>query len=94
MQKVRVFLKKDPPSKISLSDLEDVLLDIEEYRLPIQSSFFSELDYVIREIENAKKMNDVNILYNTDNIDKIDELIRKNDPKFVKFWRTSLMVRD
>ncbi|CAI5138305.1 ATV_HP_G0051220.mRNA.1.CDS.1 [Saccharomyces cerevisiae] len=85
MQKVRVFLKKDPPSKISLSDLEDVLLDIEEYRLPIQSSFFSELDYVIREIENAKKMNDVNILYNTDNIDKIDELIRKNDPKFVKF---------
>lgn len=30
-------------------------------------------------------MNDVNILYNTDNIDKIDELIRKNDPKFVKF---------
>nr|CAI6675428.1 BPK_HP1_G0042980.mRNA.1.CDS.1 [Saccharomyces cerevisiae] len=26
----------------------------------------------------------LNIFYNTDNIDKIDELIRKNDPKFVK----------
>lgn len=85
MQKIRVFLKMDPPSKIALSDLEDVLLGIEEYRLPIQSSFFSELDCVISEIEHAKRMNNVDVFYNTDNIDRIDELIRKNDPKFMKF---------
>ena len=88
MQKVRVFLKKDPPSKISLSDLENILLSIEEHRLPIHSSFFSELDHVMREIEHAKRVNNVNnvnISYSVDGIDRMDGLIRKSDPNFMKF---------
>ncbi|QID87313.1 Protein M5 [Saccharomyces pastorianus] len=85
MQKIRVFLKREAPSRIPLTDLENILLGIEVYRLPIQRNFFNELDYIIREIEQAKRSSDVSIVYSADNLDKIDELIRKNDPKFMEF---------
>ncbi|EJS44198.1 ecm5p [Saccharomyces arboricola H-6] len=85
IQKIQELLRKETSSKILLSDLENILLGIEAYRLPIQGNFFSELNYVIKEIEHARRDIGVDIIYNSDCLDRIDELIRKNDPKFVMF---------
>ncbi|CAI4048560.1 hypothetical protein SKDZ_13G3020 [Saccharomyces kudriavzevii ZP591] len=85
MQKIRIFFEKESPSKILLSDLENVILGIEEHRLPIQSIFLSELDCVIKEIERAKRNSGVTFLSSADNINEMDELLSKNDRKFVMF---------